>query len=83
MTTYCISCWAELTPVLARLGSLRCQTCRDGLTERGPGASGSRLLDPRSVSPFADTAGVKPGTLTSNESYRCGAPAAFSLLEVA
>ena len=81
MTFYCYSCWCELDGEMSRLASLLCRDCRDGLTERGPGASGSRLLDPRSVSPFADTAGVKPGTLTSNESYRCGAPAAFSLLE--
>ena len=38
---YCISCWCQLEPALARLGSTRCHDCRNGLVVGAPTPSGS------------------------------------------
>lgn len=40
---YCISCWCELEPSLARLGSTKCHDCRDGVVAGGPTPPGSAL----------------------------------------
>lgn len=65
LTFYCIACWSELAPVLARAGAIECHDCRDGLGSGNHLRPSLRLDTVEAPSPVVAAANTVPSQVAA------------------